>query len=474
MTNFLIKFFNISTIIFLFNIVIFHILNNFFPLQLALILTLVIIFILNFIFISYSFDIKKNKFFFFFGLILISVSFRVVEYFLFENLMIYIPNPTLAWTTTISTTFVLKIIFYKPYFNMDFFKNRNLKKKVFIFTPDYKNGGAEKNVLLLAQSLNKKKFDITLVAWKYSKIKIKGVKKIIIRKKNLKSSFFTIFFLIIKKNPDYIFSSLNHLNIFLGIIRIISGTRSKQIIRESNYLSYKLKDEYNNKIRKVFARKFLTFITYNSCEIVICPSKEIHIDLRNNFKVKKEILKFIPNLFEKKLFTKKNSLFNNQNLISVGRLEAQKDHTFMIEAFKESLKIKDNKLLIIGNGSEREKITKLIKKLSLQKKIKIINFQKNIDKFLINSKAILMTSRYEGMPNIILESCNYGIKCLLTDFPGSSFFKKYENIKISKKIVKQYAKEIANLDAKRIFPKSFENEFLKDNQKKKFLECFNS
>ena len=144
MTNFLIKFFNISTIIFLFNIFIFHILNNFFPLQLALILTLVIIFILNFIFISYSFDIKKNKFFFFFGLIFISVSFRVVEYFLFENLMIYIPNPTLAWTTTISTTFVLKIIFYKPYFNMDFFKNRNLKKKVLIFTPDYKNGGAEK------------------------------------------------------------------------------------------------------------------------------------------------------------------------------------------------------------------------------------------------------------------------------------------------------------------------------------------
>ena len=422
MTSFLIKFFNISTIIFLFNIVIFHILNNFFPLQLALILTLIIIFILNFIFISYSFDIKKNKFFFFFGLIFISVSFRLVEYFLFKYLMNYIPNPTLAWTTTISITFVLKIIFYKPYFNMDFFKNINLKKKVLIFTPDYKNGGAEKNVLILAQSLNKKKFDITLVVWKDSKIKIKGIKEIIIRKKNLKSSFFKIFFLIIKKNPDYIFSSLNHLNIFLGIIRIISGTRSKQIIRESNYLSYKLKDEYNNKIKKISTRKFLTFITYNSCEVVICPSKEIYIDLKNNFKIKKEILKFIPNLFEKKSFTKKISPFNNQNLISVGRLEAQKDHTFMIEAFKESLKLKDNKLLIIGNGSERKKITKLIKKLSLQKKIKIINFQKNIDKFLINSKAILMTSRYEGMPNIILESCNYGIKCLLTDFPGSSFF----------------------------------------------------
>ena len=40
-----------------------------------------------------------------------------------------------------------------------------------------------------------------------------------------------------------------------------------------------------------------------------------------------------------------------------------------------------------------------------------------------------MTSNYEGMPNVIIEASYFGIKCLLTNFKGSSFL-KYKNINI--------------------------------------------
>ena len=114
------------------------------------------------------------------------------------------------------------------------------KKKILIFSPDIKNGGAEKNISILLDSLDTKKFEISLILWKNSLVQNKKIKKIVIKKSKIRNSFFIILFIIIKKNPDYIFSSLNHLNIFLGLIRIISGSKSKQIIRESNYLKQKL------------------------------------------------------------------------------------------------------------------------------------------------------------------------------------------------------------------------------------------
>ena len=474
MINFFIKFFNISTIIFVFNILIFNILINFFPLHLALICTLSIIFILNFLFIIYAFDIKKNREYFLLGLIFLSLTFRILEYFLFQQILFYFESPTLGWVITISVTFFLKIIFYKFYFDLKIFKNKNTKKKILIFSPDIKNGGAEKNISILLDSLDTKKFEISLILWKNSLVQNKKIKKIVIKKSRIRNSFFIILFIIIKKNPDYIFSSLNHLNIFLGLIRIISGSKSKQIIRESNYLSYKLKDEYKNNQLKILIRKFLTFITYNYSDKIICPSREINHDLIKNFKIKKSILRLIPNLFDgKKISRQRDFKFTKKSLISIGRLELQKDYQFMLKAFKESLKFKDNTLLIIGNGSEKKNLTQLINKLSLQSKVKIIKFQNDIYNFLFNSKALLMTSKYEGMPNIVLESCHLGIKCLLTDFPGSSFFKKYNNVKISKKEISLYSKEIVKLDEKRVFSKSFNEDFLKKDSKKIFLDCFN-
>ena len=159
-------------------------------------------------------------------------------------------------------------------------------------------------------------------------------------------------------------------------------------------------------------------------------------------------------------------------LLAIGRLELQKDYIFMIKAFYESLKFKDNQLIIIGNGSEKINLKKLIKQLSLQKKVKIVNFQKNINKYLVNSKAILMTSNYEGMPNVIIEASYFGVKCLLTNFQGSSFFKKYKNIYISKKNLISYSKKITYLDSKRIKTKNFVGDFLKNKSQKKFIECF--
>ena len=190
MINFLIKFFNISSVIFLLNLLTFNLFTKILPLNYALISTLIIIFVFNFLFIIYSFNIGKNKTFFLIGLFFISIFFRLIEYNLFIRLIEIFTDPTLTWLVSITVSFLIKIFIYNRYFNLTLFKLQNEKKKIFIFSPTLRKGGAEKNIYILTKYFEPKKFDVNLILWSKSNIKINGVKKKIIKKKKFTNIIF--------------------------------------------------------------------------------------------------------------------------------------------------------------------------------------------------------------------------------------------------------------------------------------------
>tara|TARA_B100001250_G_C19116963_1_gene493642 strand:- start:37 stop:522 length:486 start_codon:yes stop_codon:yes gene_type:complete len=68
---------------------------------------------------------------------------------------------------------------------------------------------------------------------------------------------------------------------------------------------------------------------------------------------------------------------------------------------KKKIKIK---ILILGYGPNKNMMINFIRKNKLSKHIKIINFQKNPYKFLKNSNLFILSSLYEGLPNVLLEA----------------------------------------------------------------------
>tara|TARA_B110000259_G_scaffold72650_1_gene85541 strand:- start:712 stop:1197 length:486 start_codon:yes stop_codon:yes gene_type:complete len=62
------------------------------------------------------------------------------------------------------------------------------------------------------------------------------------------------------------------------------------------------------------------------------------------------------------------------------------------------------KLLIMGYGTNKKKMQNFISKNKISKNVKIINFQKNPYKFLKKSNLFILTSLYEGLPNVLLEA----------------------------------------------------------------------
>jgi len=157
----------------------------------------------------------------------------------------------------------------------------------------------------------------------------------------------------------------------------------------------------------------------------------------------KEVTKYYPNEIINKSIVIPNAVGNDiaynisyevekrEKVISaIGRLEEQKDYYTMIDSFYLlNKKYKDYILDIYGAGSMKSKISNYIKTKKLDNKVFIHDPQPDALKRIIKSTAYLLTSKFEGMPNTLLEAMAIGIPSISTNCPfgPSELIKHGEN-----------------------------------------------
>ena len=76
------------------------------------------------------------------------------------------------------------------------------------------------------------------------------------------------------------------------------------------------------------------------------------------------------------------------------------------------------KLIIIGEGEDKEKLLKLIEQYKLEKQILLLGYKKNIFKYLKNAKAFILTSLWEDPGFVILEAAYLNIPIISSDCPN--------------------------------------------------------
>lgn len=116
-------------------------------------------------------------------------------------------------------------------------------------------------------------------------------------------------------------------------------------------------------------------------------------------------------------------------IVSVGKLEEQKNQMLLIKAFQEVEKKYDNyKLIIYGEGSLRAKFESEIEKIGLKGKILLPGISNNLKEELYKKKMFILSSDYEGMPNALMEAMALGLPVISTNCPcgGPEFLIKDE------------------------------------------------
>ena len=294
------------------------------------------------------------------------------------------------------------------------------EKKLLVFIPSIEDGGVEKNLFLILNYLSKKIGKIDLITYnKNSENKFNKKINLICPFFNffkfnsrLCKYFFCIFVLIWKLllNRNYLILSFQA-NIYVIIISKIFGV---DVISRSNSSSSGWSKNFIKQLIFSYFFKKAKKIIVNSFDFKKEMDKRYNINttcILNPFNFS-NIIKMSKKK-TKKIYFEKDSI----KLISVGRLTYQKDFITLLKAVNIIKNIKPVELIIIGKGSEDKKLKNFIFNQKLEKHVKLIGYQSNPFKFIKQSDIFVLTSLFEGSPNVLIEAMRLKKYVISTNCP---------------------------------------------------------
>jgi CDP-glycerol glycerophosphotransferase len=106
-----------------------------------------------------------------------------------------------------------------------------------------------------------------------------------------------------------------------------------------------------------------------------------------------------------------------RTFVTAGRLSAEKNHARMVRAFAKVHEEDPNtRLVILGNGPLRERLTNLVDELGLTSAVTLAGHQPNPYVILAHSDCFVLSSDYEGQPMVLLEAMVLGLPVVTTEF----------------------------------------------------------
>lgn len=107
-----------------------------------------------------------------------------------------------------------------------------------------------------------------------------------------------------------------------------------------------------------------------------------------------------------------------KRILAVGTLKAQKDYPTLLAAFSQLAADNDVQLTILGDGPMRSSVEDLIAKLSLQERVHLIGGVPDPTSWFRSADLFVLSSRFEGFGNVIVEALQWGIPVVSTDCPS--------------------------------------------------------
>lgn len=99
--------------------------------------------------------------------------------------------------------------------------------------------------------------------------------------------------------------------------------------------------------------------------------------------------------------------------LAAGRLARQKDYPTMVRAFARGAR-SDDRLLILGDGPERQRVARLVRRLGLADRVTLPGHCARVEERIADADALLLSSRYEGLPGIVVEAMAAGLPVIAT------------------------------------------------------------
>lgn len=291
------------------------------------------------------------------------------------------------------------------------------KKSVMFILPNLHTGGAERIITTISNHLSREKFIPSILLFQkeggYLDFLKEDVEIIEIKTSSIRSSLFPILKTIWKRKPDIIFSGWGEISAFLSpFIPLFKGIQF--ISRETNVVS--------QHVTRKEIRFFYRF--YNNFDKIITQSDDMTEDLLNNFHIKKEKIFKINNPVDFDFINEQLDIsqrpkdfdLENKHVVAIGNLSQRKGFDNLLKVFSH-LREEKIKLHILGDGKDRDFLYQMKANLNL-KNVIFHGQQKNPYQYLKYADLFVLSSRYEGFPNVLLEAGACGVYALVNNCLG--------------------------------------------------------
>ena len=282
--------------------------------------------------------------------------------------------------------------------------------------PDLNQGGAERVITTLCNELDRKKFCPKLVLFKKEGYYLNHLKDdveiIELNVSRIRYSIFKIIPLIKKLKPEIVFTGWGEISAFLSPI-ISFFPKTKFITRETNVVS-----EHVKRKEILFFYRF-----YNNFHQIIAQSDDMKNDLVDNFRISENKIVKINNPVDFDLINRlkiENITIgfdtSYKKIVAIGNLSPRKGFDLLLNVMNE-LKGEKIHLTILGDGAFKHELAQQKDELSLNN----VTFKGKVSNpfvYLKNADLFVLSSRYEGFPNVLLEAGACGTYSLANNCPG--------------------------------------------------------
>lgn len=308
------------------------------------------------------------------------------------------------------------------------------KKRLAIFLPALYGGGAERVIINLANGLAGQGCAIDLVLAQAEGPYLSDVPvsvRLVELNSRHRNAFRTMASLpslvryLRHEKPDALLSAMQA-NLVALWARRLAGIPQRVVISEHNTFS-----RQNQQLPRWYSRLMLQLVGYFYpwANGIVAVSEGVAADLAQETGIQRNRIQVIynpvvtPELQVKSIDALEHPWFDAGEppvVLAVGRLTAQKDFSMLIQAFARVRKTQPVRLVILGEGEERPALEALVRQLGLEQDVSLPGFVANPYPYMAQASLFILSSKWEGLPTVLIEALFCGSTVIATDCPSGS------------------------------------------------------
>jgi len=299
---------------------------------------------------------------------------------------------------------------------------------VSLFVPSLRGGGAERAMVTLANGFAERGLKVDLVLARaegsYLSEVSPDVRVVNLQSSRVSASLPGLVRYLRKVRPEAMLSALNHANVIAVIARMLAGTNVRLIVSEHSNLSMSSSRPQNWRSRLV---PLLMRSMYHRAAGVVAVSRGVADDLAKTINFPRDQITVIynpvvtPELIEKSRVSLEHLWLKEGKppvILGVGRLTPAKDFVTLIRAFAQVRAQRECHLVILGEGELRAELEQLVTSLGIAESVQLPGFTENPFVWMNRVQLFVLSSRWEGLPTVLIEAMACGTAVVSTDCPS--------------------------------------------------------